>query len=46
MNEIYNSEVVTHTAEGDIIKGPINNIPALNQVMAWCQPGDKPLSDG
>ena len=26
-------------------KGPINNIPALVQVMAWCRPGDKPLSD-
>ena len=23
--------------------GPINNIPALIQMMAWCQPGDKPL---
>ena len=25
-------------------KGPINNIPALVQIMAWCHPGDKPLS--
>ena len=25
-------------------KGPINNIPALVQTMAWQQPGDKPLS--
>ena len=25
-------------------KGPINNIPALVQVMAWCRPGAKPLS--
>ena len=25
-------------------KGPINNIPALVQIMAWCQPFDKPLS--
>ena len=24
--------------------GPVDNIPALVQVMAWCQPGDKPLS--
>ena len=24
-------------------KGPINNIPALVQIMAWHQPGDKPL---
>ena len=22
----------------------INNIPALVQIMAWCRPGDKPLS--
>ena len=26
-------------------KGPINNIPALVQVMAWHWPGDKPLSE-
>ena len=26
-------------------KGPINNIPALVQVMAWRCPGDKPLSE-
>ena len=24
-------------------KGPINNIPALVQIMAWHRPGDKPL---
>ena len=24
-------------------KGPINNIPALVQIMAWRRPGDKPL---
>ena len=24
---------------------PINNIPTLVQVMAWCRPGDKPLSE-
>ena len=23
----------------------INHIPALVQIMAWCRPGDKPLSD-
>ena len=28
-----------------IPKGPINNIPALVQIMAWCRPGDKPLSE-
>ena len=26
-------------------KGPINNIPALVQTMAWHRPGDKPLSE-
>ena len=26
-------------------KGPINNIPALVQIMAWCRPSDKPLSE-
>ena len=26
-------------------KGPINNIPTLVQIMAWCRPGDKPLSE-
>ena len=25
-------------------KGPINNIPALVQIMAWCGPGEWPLS--
>ena len=24
-------------------QGPINNIPALVQIMDWCRPGDKPL---
>ena len=26
-------------------KGPIKNIPALVQIMAWRRPGDKPLSE-
>ena len=26
-------------------KGPINNIPALVQIMAWRRPGHKPLSE-
>ena len=26
-------------------KGPIKNIPALVQMMAWRRPGDKPLSE-
>ena len=28
-----------------IPKGPINNIPALVQIMAWRRPGDKPLPE-
>ena len=26
-------------------EGPINNITALVQIMAWCRPSDKPLSE-
>ena len=26
-------------------KGQINNIPALVQIIPWCRPGDKPLSE-
>ena len=26
-------------------KGPVNNIPALVQIMAWRRPGNKPLSE-
>ena len=28
-----------------VSKGPIDNIPASVQIMAWHQPGDKPLSE-
>ena len=28
-----------------VAKGPINNKPALVHIMAWCQIGDKPLSE-
>ena len=28
-----------------VSKGSVNNIPALVQIMAWHQPGDKPLSE-
>ena len=27
-----------------VTKGPINNIPALVQIMAWHRPGEKPIS--
>ena len=26
-------------------KGPINKIPSLVQIMAWCRPGEEPLSE-
>ena len=26
-------------------EGPINNIPALDRIMTWSRPGDKPLSE-
>ena len=26
-------------------KLPLNNIPALVQIMAWCRPGDKPFAE-
>ena len=28
-----------------VLKGRINNIPALVQIMAWPRPGDEPLSE-
>ena len=28
-----------------VLKGPINNIPSLVQIMAWRRPGDKPLTE-
>ena len=28
-----------------VLKGPIYNIPALVQIMAWCRPGDTLLSE-
>ena len=27
-----------------VSEGPINNMPALDQIIAWCRSGDKPLS--
>ena len=29
----------------NVPEGPINNIPALVQIMAWRWPGNKPLSE-
>ena len=38
MNFVWNVTV-------DCPKGPVNNIPALGQIMAGRRPGDKPLSE-
>ena len=47
-NRIFVNENVRISIEFSlkfVPKGPINNIPALIQIMAWRRPGDKPLSE-
>ena len=47
-NRIFVNENVRISIEislNFVPKGPINNIPALVQIMAWRRPGDKPLSE-
>ena len=47
-NRIFVNENVRISIEFSlkfVPKGPINNIPALVQIMAWRRPGDKPLSE-
>ena len=41
--KIYQFRLISHRTF--FPKGPINNIPALVQIMAWRRPGDKPLSE-
>ena len=43
MNE--NVRILIEISLKFVPKGPINNIPALVQIMAWRRPGDKPLSE-
>ena len=43
MNE--NIEISIKISLKFVPKGPINNIPALVQIMAWRRPGDTPLSE-
>ena len=43
MNE--NSRIPIKISLNFVPKGPINNIQALVQIMAWRRPGDKPLSE-
>ena len=48
LNRIFvneNVRVSTKFSLKFIPKGPINNIPALVQIMAWRRLGDKPLSE-
>ena len=47
-NRIFVNENVRISIEFSlkfVPKGPINNIPALVQIMAWRRSGDKPLSE-
>ena len=48
LNRIFLNENVRITIKISLKfapKGPINNIPALVQIMAWRRPGNKPLSE-
>ena len=40
-----NEDVWTSISPKFVPKGPIDNIPALVQIMAWRREGDKPLSE-
>ena len=40
-----NVRIVIEISLKVVSKDPINNIPALVQIMAWRRPGDKPLSE-
>ena len=41
----FNVRISIKISLHSVPKGPINNIPALIQIMAWRRPGDKPLSE-
>ena len=40
-----NASIAIKISQKFVRKGPINNIPALVQIMAWRRPGDKPSSE-
>ena len=40
-----NMSILIKISQKFIPKGPINNIPALVQIMTWRRPCDKPLSE-
>ena len=45
-DKIWTSQTLTIKISVKFVpKGPINNNPALFQVMSWCWPGDRPLSE-
>ena len=43
--DIQNIWILINVSLRFVPRGPIDNIPALVQIMAWRQPGDKPLSE-
>ena len=50
MDDIFKSislnekaQILTKLSLKFVPNGPIKNIPALIQIMAWCQPGNEPL---
>ena len=48
LKRIFLNENITISIKSSlkfVPKGPINNIPALVQIMAWRRQGDKPLSE-
>ena len=40
-----NAKILIRISMKFVLNGPIKNIPALVQIMAWHRPGDKPLSE-
>ena len=43
--DIFKCIFLTNISLKFLPKGPINNIPALVQIMVWLWPGDEPLSE-
>ena len=40
-----NARISTRISRMFVPKGRVNTMPALVQIMAWCRPGNKPLSE-
>ena len=45
LNDFENFKISIKNSLEFVPKGPIDNIPALVQIMAWHRTGDKPLSE-